>query len=327
MSLRHSLPSPLQHAIERREAQQQLQLAFDQLTTPLAMVDFDARMLRVNAALCEFLGRPAERIVGASFQEFTHPDYRANDLELLESVLAGRLPVHTRQQRYVHADGRSIWAEVSVSLIKRADGRPSYFMLQIRDISERRGYEEELRQMADQDPLTGLRNRRGFQERLRDHIAHIERYGAIGALLMIDLDNFKHHNDSYGHGAGDELLIAVARRLESRLRASDVVGRHGGDEFVVLLPDATREQAEVVASKLIDQISDTTLLSKLSPGEAIGASIGAVCFQTTGSMTPDTALLYADRAMYQAKHSGRNRYVVYDPDEAAGGTLAELPAL
>ncbi len=292
----------------------------------MAIVDFDAVLLHVNESFCTMLGRPAKRLLGASFQEFAHPDHRGNDLESLELLLSGRETAYVREKRYIHSDGRSIWAEVTIGLAKKPGGRPSHFIVQIRDISERRGYEEDLRRMADQDPLTGLRNRRGFHARLSDHIAHMERYGAVGALLMIDLDDFKHHNDTHGHGVGDELLAAVATKLESRLRASDLVGRHGGDEFVVLLPDATRDQAEVVAAKLIEQISATALVGNIELRKPIGASVGIVCFESTGPLPVDSALVYADRAMYQAKHSGRNRYVVYEPDGVMGDGLGPIRA-
>ncbi len=311
-AFRRTLSGLLEQASARREAGRHVRMAFDQAAIPLAICDFEGRMTHVNRSMCALLGRPSQRLLGASFQEFTHPDHRGNDLEPLEQVLSGKTAVYVREKRYVHADGHSIWAEVSVTLARLPSGRPSHFVVQVRDISERRGYEEELRRMADQDPLTGLRNRRSFEGRLSDHIAHIERYGATGAVLMIDLDNFKYQNDTHGHGVGDELLSAVATRLESRLRASDVVGRHGGDEFVVLLPDASRTQAEVVASKLIEQINATALMAELDATKPIGASVGIVCFEETGPLPVDSTLVYADRALYQAKHAGRNRFVVYD---------------
>ena len=318
--IRRTFANLMRRAADRREAETQLQLAFEQAAIPMALVDFDGRMIYANESLCELLGRPPERILGASFQEFAHPDHRGDDLEPLESVLAGKSRANVREQRYLHADGHSIWTEVTVSLVKHPNGRPSHFVAQIRDISERRGYEEELQIMADQDPLTGLRNRRGFQARLNDHMIHIERYGAIGALLMVDLDNFKYHNDTLGHDVGDQLLVAVANRLEARLRASDVIGRHGGDEFVVLLPDATREQAEIVAAKLIEQVRTSVPATGVELVKPIGASVGIVCFEQVGPLPVDSAMVYADRAMYQAKHAGRDRFAVYDPE--TGGAEA-----
>lgn len=324
-AVQRTLADQRRRASDRRDAESELQLAFDQAPVAMATIDFDGRLMQVNQAFCGLLGRPRERIIGASFQEFAHPDHRGEDFDPLESILSGKSDVQVREQRYLHSDGHSIWAEATLSLIRRPNGRPAHFMMQVRDISDRRGYEEELRRMADHDPLTGLRNRRGFMARLSDHMVHIERYGAIGALLMLDLDNFKDHNDTLGHDVGDELLVAVAGKLEARLRASDVVGRHGGDEFVVLLPDATREQAEIVAAKLIDQVRSSAPQAHINVHKPIGASIGIVCFETVGPLPVDSAMIYADRAMYQAKHSGRNRFVVYEPENSVGQSTSEIP--
>ncbi len=128
--------------------------------------------------------------------------------------------------------------------------------------------------MADHDALTGLVNRRGFGRELRRHVSRLQRYGAKGALLMIDLDNFKAYNDAHGHGGGDALLQAVANSLGARLRAGDVLGRIGGDEFSVLLPEVTAEEAEVVAGALVQAVRE--LDENGSP--KVTASVGIFCF-------------------------------------------------
>ncbi len=296
---------------------QQLRLAFDQALIPLAILDMDGAMLRVNRSLCELFARPAEELLGHDLQDFTHPEHSGDDIEPVRQMLSGERRVHVREKRYLRADGVDVWAEVAISLIRYADETPSHYVIQIQDITARREHEAELRRMADHDPLTGLRNRRGFYDRLTQHAAHVERYEPIGALLMLDLDNFKDHNDTHGHVVGDELLTTVAQGLESRLRTTDVVGRYGGDEFVALLPEAGRDEAQTVAEALIDQIAGTRLPSGLELGRPIGASIGIVCFEMIGALPAGAALICADRAMYEAKNSGGNRYSVYVPGPAS----------
>ena len=291
---------------------------------PLAILDLDGRMLRVNESLCTLLARTPAELLGTTFQAYTHPDFQGDDVEPTRLMMSGERRQHMREKRYVRSDGADIWAEVAATLIRYVDGTPSHFVIQVQDVTARREHEAELRRLADHDPLTGLRNRRGFYDRLAQHAAHVERYEPTGALLMLDLDNVKHHNDTHGHIVGDELLSAVAHGLESRLRTTDVIGRYGGDEFVVLLPEANREQAQTVAQALIEQIAGTRLDSALALDVAIGASVGIVCFEMIGALPASAALVCADRAMYAAKNSGRNRYAVYMPGANAGEVAGEV---
>src|SRR5581483_9052415 len=121
--------------------------------------------------------------------------------------------------------------------------RPTYYVVQVEDISERKRAERELRRLADQDALTGLLNRRGFLDGVQRELRRMQRAEERGALLSLDLDNFKQVNDSAGHAAGDRVLRATADVLRQRLRATDVVGRLGGDEFAALLLDVDEPQA------------------------------------------------------------------------------------
>jgi diguanylate cyclase (GGDEF)-like protein/PAS domain S-box-containing protein len=165
------------------------------------------------------------------------------------------------------------------------------------DVTERRGLEERLRHLADHDALTGLINRRRFEEELERHLAQGRRYGMGGALLVLDLDGFKAVNDNHGHRAGDRVLIAVATTLKRRLRESDVVARLGGDEFAVLLPRAAPREAERVCQALEQAIRDEVP----APGERhIEASVGFAPFtDSVGSI--DEVLSAADASMYAVK--------------------------
>jgi diguanylate cyclase (GGDEF)-like protein len=214
----------------------------------------------------------------------------------------------------MHATGKPVWVQARATLIRDEQGQPLHVLAQVQDISERRRYEERLRHMVDHDPLTGLLNRRGFEVALNTHLAHVRRYGAAGALLVLDLDGFKFINDTLGHAVGDQLIITCARALSSRLRESDVVARLGGDEFAVLLPTGTEDEAKTVAQAAIETVAAR---SEALSGAHVGrvtASVGIAPFRA-GALTADEMLVNADLAMYDAKEAGKARYSVF----GAGG--------
>jgi diguanylate cyclase (GGDEF)-like protein len=191
--------------------------------------------------------------------------------------------------------------------VRDDDGHVSYLVGQATDLTEHHLREKRLRHLADHDPLTGLVNRRGFGRELRRHVSRLSRYGAKGALLMIDLDNFKGYNDANGHASGDALLQAVANTLTGRLRAGDVLSRIGGDEFAVLIPEATPDQAEVVGAALVQAVRELG-----EGGEPqVTASVGVFCFDEEHGLSEHNAMVGADLAMYAAKHAGRNRHAPF----------------
>jgi diguanylate cyclase (GGDEF)-like protein/PAS domain S-box-containing protein len=297
----------------RQLAEEQLRRAFDEALIGMVILDMDIRTLRVNNALCAIFGRTRSELVGGILDELSHPDDRGDSPVVREALLSGTQKHNVREKRYIHADGHTIWAEVSVSLITDPDGTPLHFIGQIQDITERRAHVEQLRHMADHDPLTGLLNRRAFGRELSTHIARSQRYGVTGALLMIDLDNFKQHNDSHGHGAGDELLIALAECLRARLRATDVTCRLGGDEFAALLTNADSTHARVVTESLLEHIRGIVGREPIPGDKGVTASIGLVCLDRLDGLTPEAVMRAADQALYEAKRRGRNRSAEWQP--------------
>src|SRR4051794_9352959 len=175
----------------------------------------------------------------------------------------------------------------------------------LRHSVERRRSEERLEHMADHDPLTGLLNRRRLEEELERHSERVRRYGPEGALLVLDLDHFKHVNDSLGHRAGDELIVTVSRLLQARLRSSDLVARLGGDEFALLLPKADAAAARKVAEDVLAAVREHTLPSNGSMRRTT-ASIGIALFDEEGTAGGNDVLVSADLAMYDAKEAGRD---------------------
>ena len=198
------------------------------------------------------------------------------------------------------------------------DGESVGRVWSFRDITERKRFESELQQLADHDALTGLFNRRRFDEELSRELARAARYDEPGALLVLDLDNFKYVNDTLGHQAGDQVVMSVAALLHKRLRETDVVSRLGGDEFAVLLPHTDPEQAKAVGTDLLRAVREHEALAG-GRSMRMTTSLGVAHFPEDGS-TAQELLAAADTAMYVAKDGGRDRMSVYEPGSGAQAT-------
>ena len=216
-------------------------------------------------------------------------------------------------------DGRLIWGEAMSKTDRNAQGEIIGYHGITREITERKRLEEQVRQLAFHDTLTRLANRRLMLEHLDQAMSASKRSHHHGALLFLDLDNFKSLNDTHGHSVGDLLLIEVAERLKACVREADTVARFGGDEFVVLLceldtqPAEASEQAIAVAEKIRIRLSDLYVLQAAPSGPATGtiehqctASIGVAIFRGRDE-SQSSVIDRADAAMYQAKKDGRNR--------------------
>ncbi len=192
-----------------------------------------------------------------------------------------------------------------------------------RDLTSLRLTTSELRHLADHDALTGLANRRRFEQELCRHLAQMRRYGPEGAVLLLDLDCFKSVNDTLGHAAGDRLLVRVATVLRERLRATDLIARLGGDEFAVLLPRVDRAGAEAVARGLVETVR--TEVPALA-GRPVTISVGALAFAEPAApaSAPASVLAAADLAMYDAKAAGGDGWALYAEPRVVA---AHLPAV
>lgn len=177
-----------------------------------------------------------------------------------------------------------------------------------RDLHALRDRMTQLRHLADHDGLTGLLNRRRFEQELARHLAHARRYGPEGAVLVLDLDRFKPVNDTYGHAAGDRLLARVACVLQERLRSTDTIARLGGDEFGVLLPRADRAGAIAVARGLVETVRAEALAAGAEP---VTVSAGVVLLADCAALDVEGALAAADLAMYDAKTAGGDGWAFY----------------
>lgn len=292
---------------ELREAEERFRTAFESAPIGMALTAPDGRYVRVNDALCRITGYSQQELEDMSSWDVTHPDHLQADREQLRRLLEGRISVCTGETRYVGADGRETWVSVLSTAMRDSGGRPSRLLSQIQDVGPRRRLEDELRRLAHHDPLTGLPNRRAFELALVRHLALARRYGGDGALLLLDLDRFKRVNDEHGHLVGDRVLVAAAAALRGRVRETDTVARLGGDEFAVLLAKASPDDARGVARSLVAAIAEETAGDA---GRRVTASVGLAVVEDGAELTPEALIARADRAMYEAKATGRDRYTM-----------------
>jgi diguanylate cyclase (GGDEF)-like protein/PAS domain S-box-containing protein len=296
-----------------RDSEERFRSAFEHAPIGIALAQAHEpwRLVQANPALASVLGHPAEELVGAAALTLVEPGDVEEVREALGRLLAGEVERVTLEPRLVHAAGHAVWANLNASLARRGDGACGHVVLQVQDVSERKRYEGQLQHLADHDSLTGLFNRRRFEEELGRALALADRHDEPAALLAIDLDDFKAVNDAHGHAAGDELLVRVAGVLRERLRETDVIGRLGGDEFAVILPRSDERQAAGVAEALIGALAAACVGGEDERVRAT-ASIGVSPIVPGAGATPDDLLVEADLAMYAAKEAGRNRVALAD---------------
>jgi diguanylate cyclase (GGDEF)-like protein/PAS domain S-box-containing protein len=307
-----------QAEVSRAQAMKLFETAFDDAPIGLALVSLEGHWLKVNAALCELLGYSEVELLSRSFHEITHPDDLDADLRQVQRLVAGEIDRYSMPKRYFTKLGPEVWANLSVSLVRDGDGRPAHFISQIEDISDRKHLEATLQHLADHDHLTKVWNRRAFELHLRRQISQCHRHALQAALLIVDLDGFKRINDTYGHAAGDALLVAVAGSLRSRLRDADCIARLGGDEFAIILPNTSAEAAARVATAVAEQIGRTRIpVDDIGVGVAatagVTASVGVTPLDATVASEHD-ALAAADRAMYAHKLSKQTGEQTEDGD-------------
>ena len=309
--------SPRPDAAAATESGKYLLSAFEAASIGMALVDLEpasiGRVLRANRALSELTGYTLPEIEAAGIGAILHPDEREGAFAALAKLAAGELTGFRLEQRLVHSARYPLWVIVSASVASDASGR-AYSIWQVLDIEERKRFEGELGYLADHDSLTGLLNRRGFVRELSHQIAHARRYGGGGAVLFLDIDDFKYVNDTLGHSVGDEVIGNVAQVVQHRVRETDVCARLGGDEFGVLLPHATAKDAEILSASLLEAVRGLDALS-LGAGRAVTVSVGVTAFSDPAKdLSADDILIDSDLAMYAAKGAGKDRFAIASPD-------------
>jgi diguanylate cyclase (GGDEF)-like protein/PAS domain S-box-containing protein len=292
---------------ERLQASEEaFRLAFEGAGNGMALVSLSpldhGRYMRVNAALCRILGRSAEDLLRLRSLDITHPDDRERAIADMHDAVAGGPKVHRVEKRYIDANGATVWAAVTSSIVEDAAGGVHFAIVQIEDITERRAVREELTRRAGHDDLTGLANRHTFQERLAAAADQVRATATPGALLFCDVDHFKAINDTYGHVAGDHILTVIAQRLTAASRRGDTAARLGGDEFVVVAQHATLEDAERLRRRLRRAVAAPIRVNRTMVRLTISIGIAPL---STHDLT--TLLHEADVDMYQRKSNREPR--------------------
>ncbi|MEU0192009.1 EAL domain-containing protein [Streptomyces afghaniensis] len=297
------------HATEAR-----FRAVFEGAAIGIGMADLDGNILQVNGALLRMFGVSEQAMRTRNVREWTHPDDAPQTWRLYDELVRGEREHYHVEKAFYRPDGTVLWTNLTVSLLRDADGRPQYQLALMEDTTERRLLNLRLRYEATHDALTGLPNRTFFFERLEKALGagKGQRFG----LCYLDLDGFKTINDSLGHAAGDRLLVEVADRLQSCATApGEMVARLGGDEFVALTtgPDTQREVDELAARIM------NALLAPISVDGrelTVRGSIGIV-EGPAGERSPAEVLRSADITMYRAKSAGGNRFELADPEADA----------
>jgi diguanylate cyclase (GGDEF)-like protein/PAS domain S-box-containing protein len=294
------------------EAEAKYRSLVEQIPAVIYMDDVD----EANSALYrspfveQMLGYAPEEFLSMSWKDILHPDDRERVLS--ENARTNETGEPFRiEYRMVAKQGRVVWVRDEAMLVRDGSGMPLYWQGVFMDITERKELEDQLTYQAFHDPLTGLPNRTLFMDRLRRALARVARRdGQEVALLFLDLDDFKVVNDSLGHKAGDQLLIAVADRLLACVRTADTVARLGGDEFTLLIEGDAHAQA---ATHLAERISEELRAPFIIDGHEVfvTASIG-ISLGVSGDEQAEDFLRSADVAMYEAKNRGKARHEVFD---------------
>jgi diguanylate cyclase (GGDEF)-like protein/PAS domain S-box-containing protein len=284
-----------------RESEQRFRTIFEQSANAVAFGDESGRILLANQAFYDLLGYELGELEGLSFTDLTHPDDLPHEQELLRELLKRGHDHYRLEKRYLAKNGSSVWVDLIVSAVRADDGSPLHFIGVATDIRDKRAAQAELEFRATYDPLTGAVNRLAFEQYLEVEQNRTERYGEPSCLVMFDIDHFKPINDTYGHQAGDGVLATLAQRVQERLRASDILGRWGGEEFMVLLPKTGRPGGLRVAETLRRAVAGTTFPTV----GRVTISLGVAELRSDESFTE--LLMRVDDAMYAAKEGGRNR--------------------
>ncbi len=309
--------------VERQRTERRYRVLAENSIDMIGVFDLDGTLVYVSPSSRALFGFPPEEMIGHSLFDFIHHEDLESARSLLGTLLEGPRSV-TYQCRWRRRDGSYIWIEAAArSITDPVTGEVSELQAAVRDISERQRLQQELERLAQQDALTGLGNRRRFEQEVEAEMARSRRQLTPGALLLIDLDHFKSVNDSLGHLAGDRLLKQIGELLDDRLRESDSLARLGGDEFAILLPDTGLRQARLVAESLTAAIREGAVVEDHPP---VTASIGVATFDGDPRLDVHTIIAEADLAMYAAKDDGRDRVRVFDIGRDASVPPAHRPS-
>jgi diguanylate cyclase (GGDEF)-like protein/PAS domain S-box-containing protein len=296
-----------------RASEARFRAVFSESAIGIGLADIEGRIVEGNAAFARMLGYTPEEFCELNVSEFVLPEDAPGMWETYDALLRGEIECARMQKRYRRKDGGLVWTNLTASLIRDADGTPRYTLALVEDISDRHMLEEKLRHQALHDPLTGLPNRTLFFDHLTAALSDPD---ARVGLCYLDLDDFKLINDTLGHHVGDQLLVAIAGRLDRLVGESDgMVARMGGDEFVVLVDHAKGVEALTsLADRLLGRLQEPFEIGENSI--AMTTCVGIVERPAAGTTAADI-VKDADGALYWAKSEGPGHWALYDPTRKA----------
>ncbi len=289
-----------------------LNTIFDSIRDPFCIFDNNYQIIRVNDAYAQMKNLPLKDLLGKKCYEVLHHGTAVCDNCVVQKSLQSADPC-AKDKLVTLPSGDEVWYEIYTYPILDEDGKVSHIIEYTRDITDRKKTEEDKRRLIEKleylsrtDALTGLANRRALNDSLAYELERAKRYGTELSIILCDIDNFKEINDTWGHDMGDRSLQVIAATLKTILRNADIVGRYGGDEFMLILPETADTGAGGLAAKLLSATRETGLLSWDGQPVRLSMSIGVACVEL-GSDTMDSFIKRADDAMYASKQAGRDR--------------------
>lgn len=314
--LYHDLTEGHRLVRELQRARDEAQDLFDDAPQGVATLGTDGRILQANRAFGDLVGVPEDRLPGRRLDEFCVD----GDLDEEIGLALGEPGTLVRADRSLGAaDGRSVMVALSLRTMTRGDESSPQLLVNAVDVTERQELHDLVSHLADHDATTGLINRRRFDREFESILERSASESGAGALLLIDLDDFKSVNDLLGHHVGDELLVEFAQLLTASVRSTDVVARLGGDEFAIVLPSADKSIAIAVAGGIVDAVRRRFRDRPDALGR-VTASIGVALFADARYRATDV-LLRADQLLYDAKRSGRDCFVAPGSGEGSTGPV------
>lgn len=287
--------------------------------------DTEGNIRDANPALARMLGYSVHQMRRRNVSDFMHPDDTQQVWALYEQLISGERESFRTSKRFRHSDGRGIWTNLTVSLIRNERGDPEFQIAVMEDVTDLRRLQDELQYQAHHDRLTGLPNRALFQDRLDQLVTESAATDRLG-ICLLDLDGFKQINDSMGHPVGDQVLVEIATRLDKALsRPGRLVCRLGGDEFVILIEDTTGARDVIgIAERALAAIAQPIRIAGRS--YSVTASAGLV--ERPAAADAADLVRAADITLYWAKADGKDRWALFDPErsdrEVAQYTLARM---
>lgn len=289
---------------------------FHSLEEQIAVIDLTGKILDVNQAWQQFgieNGFSPDHVwIGCNYLDTLSHSASAGD-NLAHEALQGILDVFSGKRTVVyleypcHSPDTQRWFTMRVTPL-HGDGSRTLFLISHHNITQRKLAEEQVRLLAMQDPLTGLANRRAFEQFLHREMRHSTRHQRPISLVLVDVDYFKHYNDALGHAAGDQCLSDIGRVLQNHARRpGDLAARIGGDEFTLILGNTHQAIAQQIAASVLKAIHNLQLVFGLS--RQVTVSVGLACVVPQARHNVDFLFREADKALYQAKSAGRNQVV------------------